>query len=276
MNGENRAIDSLLSMYKKILIVDFATGEYRGWKIPPDEIGRPTSTKIKDYWQWFIDSGLLCQNDIKAFTGFTEQPLELGHCCYKRLVNGQWRQCIMEIFANENGKMHTLYVRDITEIYAVEIDKAKSIDEMTGCLNQYALARDIARYKDGNVGVIFADINGLKYINDTTKSHTEGDKLILKFVQQLTDRFSDCKIYRRGGDEFIVIATAVKLRHFLARARAFHKELWRGHHNENEFPIASVGYSVDVEAISEVIDQAEEEMYYDKRMFKKFYPQYKR
>lgn len=274
MNEDNTFIN-LVAKYNKILIVDFASGEYRPWKLPQDEKGKPTSIKIADYWNWFINSGLLHPNDVDQFVAFTKEPLAGTHCCYKRKVNGVWREMLMEIVANDDAKTHVLYVRDINDIYFTEIDKAKSIDEMTGCYNQYALSRDIANYVDGNIGVIFADVNGLKVINDT-KGHDAGDSLILRFVQKLKDRFSDCKIYRRGGDEFIVIATNVKLRHFASRARAFHKELWRGHHDENEFPIASVGYSVDVECIKEVIDQAEEGMYYDKQMFKHFYPQYKR
>lgn len=267
------SIISLLDVYSKILIVDFKTGEYRPWKIPQNEKGRPASVKIDDYWGWFIQSGLLHPSDVEVFTEFTKRPLELKHCCYKRLVDGEWRHCLMEIVANEDHQTHALYVKDITDLYATESDRIKSFDDMTGCYNRYALERDIAKYANGNIGVIFADVNGLKFINDS-KGHGAGDKLILKFVQLVKDRFPDCKIYRRGGDEFIIIATNVKLRHFLQRARAFHKELWRN--DEEDFPIASIGYAVDVEAIGEVIDQAEEEMYYDKAMFRKFYPQYKR
>lgn len=265
---------NLLSIYSKILVIDFSIGEFRAWRIPAEEKDRPTSNKIIDYWIWFRDnSGLLHSTDKQAFTEFMKAPLEQKHCCYKRLINGEWKHAIMEIHANEDGKTHILTVKDITQIYEHEIDRIKSFDELTGCWNYYALARDISLYVQGSVGIIFADINGLKYINDN-KGHQVGDKLILKFVQKLKDRFSDCKIYRRGGDEFVVIATNVKLRHFISRARAFHKELWRV--DEGEFPIASIGFCVDIEAIDEVLDQAETEMYYDKRNFKKFYPQYAR
>lgn len=268
-----KEIINLLSVYSKILVIDFATGEYRAWRVPPEEKGRPDSLKIRDYWEWFADSGLLHPGDKGAFIDFTNRPLELEHCCYKRLTGGEWRQTIMEIHTNEDGKTHILTVKDIDKIYAAESDKVKSFDEMTGCYNNYALHRDVAKYGGGPIGVIFADLNGLKYVNDN-QGHQEGDKLILKFVQRLKDRFSDCRIYRRGGDEFIVIATNIKLRHFVSRARAFHKELWRN--DSDKFPLASIGFSVDVEAIDEVLDQAETEMYYDKINFRKFYPEYKR
>lgn len=271
MNGESK-LQNLLAIYNKVLIVDFSCGEYRSWKVPPDEVGRPITKKIDDYWNWFIGSGLLNPKDVAGFREFVKHPLLSRHYCYGRLVGGSWRQMLMEIFANDDGATHVLCVRDITDIYAVESDKIKSVDEMTGVLNRYALKRDIAAYRGGNICVMFLDVNGLKYINDS-QGHRAGDALILRLVEKLNDRFSDCKIYRRGGDEFMVLATDVKLRHFASRARAFHKELWR---SDGEFPLAAMGYSVDVECIGEVIQQAEDAMYYDKRMFQKFYPQYKR
>lgn len=271
---EQKDLNSLLAIYSKILIIDFNTGEYRACKVPANEQNRPTSLKIKDYWNWFInDSGLLHNDDVQAFTEFTERPLEIKYCCYKRLVGGEWRKCLMEIRACQEKQTYVLLVKDITSIYEQEADKVRSHDDTTDCFNHYALDRDIAKYKCGNIGIIFADINGLKFINDK-KEHHAGDEHILKFVQRIKDRFSDCKIYRRGGDEFVIIGYGVKLRHFVSRARAFHKEIWRA--ESDEFPIASIGYAVDIEAIDEVIDQAEEAMYYDKAMFKKFYPQYKR
>ena len=51
--------------------------------------------------------------------------------------------------------------------------------------------------------VIFIDIDGLKFTNDT-KGHYEGDKLILSVVDQLKKiRYTDY-IIRYGGDEFIL------------------------------------------------------------------------
>lgn len=273
MNENNSQIIDLLAIYNKILIVDFNTGEYRQWKLPPDEKGRPASKLIADYWNWFIESGLLNPNDIESFTEFTRKPLEIGHCCYKRLVRGEWRQMIMEIVANDDGQTHALYVRDITSIYARESDKLKSYDEMTGLLNNYAYERDIANYNGPSVGAIYVDLNGLKYFNDNF-SHEEGDKKIMALANLLKSMFPDYNIYRVHGDEFVIIAFNPNIMNFIQRCVCFNRWQW----NEPEIPLAAVGFSVDNTGvdISKVVKAAEAEMFKDKEEFHKKFPKYKR
>ena len=57
------------------------------------------------------------------------------------------------------------------------------------------------------LGIVFADLNGLKTINDSD-GHNAGDCCLLKeaaFI--LKSVFEGCEIYRAGGDEFVVVAT---------------------------------------------------------------------
>jgi diguanylate cyclase (GGDEF)-like protein len=56
--------------------------------------------------------------------------------------------------------------------------------------------------------VIFADLNGLKPINDN-EGHNAGDALLKSAAEILKQTFSDCEIYRAGGDEFVVVAIDV-------------------------------------------------------------------
>ncbi|MBR3636007.1 MAG: GGDEF domain-containing protein, partial [Lachnospiraceae bacterium] len=51
------------------------------------------------------------------------------------------------------------------------------------------------------------DINGLKEINDTL-GHDVGDKAISKIAEILKQTFENEKIFRIGGDEFVVIIKA--------------------------------------------------------------------
>ena len=48
------------------------------------------------------------------------------------------------------------------------------------------------------------DINGLKEVNDT-KGHESGDVLIRSAADILAKSFEDARIFRIGGDEFVVI-----------------------------------------------------------------------
>ena len=57
-------------------------------------------------------------------------------------------------------------------------------------------------------GVIFADLNGLKTINDG-KGHNAGDSLLKNAAAALTTTFKDSDIYRAGGDEFVIISMGI-------------------------------------------------------------------
>ena len=55
-------------------------------------------------------------------------------------------------------------------------------------------------------GVVFADLNGLKLLNDT-QGHSAGDILLKKAGILLQEIFVKDEIYRAGGDEYVVIVT---------------------------------------------------------------------
>lgn len=95
-----------------------------------------------------------------------------------------------------------------------ELDKAYKdllIDPLTKAYNRKALNKDFLQIlpkkqnKDLDLALAIIDLDNFKYINDTY-GHLVGDFVLIKFVQimkKLT-RTSD-KIYRYGGDEFIIV-----------------------------------------------------------------------
>jgi diguanylate cyclase (GGDEF)-like protein len=55
-----------------------------------------------------------------------------------------------------------------------------------------------------SIGIIYADLNGLKTVNDM-KGHDTGDKLLFRAAALLKITFEDYEIYRAGGDEFVIV-----------------------------------------------------------------------
>lgn len=78
-------------------------------------------------------------------------------------------------------------------------------DQLSGCDNRNAYEEDMMRLerKRTPIGIIFADLNGLKSMNDSF-GHAKGDKLIIRTAQLLSEVFEGGHIYRIGGDEFIL------------------------------------------------------------------------
>jgi diguanylate cyclase len=86
-----------------------------------------------------------------------------------------------------------------------------STDELTGVGNRRALlARlDQAQATGEQVGLLLADLDGFKAINDTY-GHGAGDHVLQVVAQRLTTAAGPrCLVARLGGDEFaIAVATA--------------------------------------------------------------------
>ena len=81
-------------------------------------------------------------------------------------------------------------------------------DELTRCYNRRAYEEDINKLDLSKEWVyISMDINGLKRANDSF-GHVAGDELIRAAADCMKNSFSEHgKVYRVGGDEFVVIIT---------------------------------------------------------------------
>ena len=56
----------------------------------------------------------------------------------------------------------------------------------------------------GQIGIVFTDLNGLKYVNDHL-GHQQGDAMLKNAAMILKSTFSEDEIYRAGGDEFLIL-----------------------------------------------------------------------
>ena len=84
-----------------------------------------------------------------------------------------------------------------------------TIDGLTQVGNRNAMNDRVDAFLSGadplpeKMGIVFADINGLKVVNDQ-EGHEAGDKLLIRAAALLKIAFGDYEIYRAGGDEFVV------------------------------------------------------------------------
>lgn len=139
-------------------------------------------------------------------------------------------------------------------------------DELTGLPNRYCydqLLEKLQGETTKNIGVVFADLNGLKYINDHF-GHHYGDQYLQNFAKSPTDVFGKPNVFRISGDEFVVILVGIAKEDFDERIKALEDDfLIKG------FEIASYG-SVYHQRSSDVlgmIREAEAIMYAKKKVF---------
>jgi diguanylate cyclase (GGDEF)-like protein/PAS domain S-box-containing protein len=114
-----------------------------------------------------------------------------------------------------NRPLHFIFqIQDITERKRAEaaIQTLSLGDELTGLYNRRGFMtfckqhlNSIRRTNKGSV-IIYADLDGLKGINDSF-GHTEGDRALVKTAELLKETFRSSDVLGRlGGDEFTILA----------------------------------------------------------------------
>ena len=95
------------------------------------------------------------------------------------------------------------------------LDKLKvlsTIDTLTSVRNRNEMNNRVDRIVAGNEpvpqGVLFADLNGLKRVNDE-QGHAAGDKMLCAAASILQSLFQDGVVYRAGGDEFMILVNEI-------------------------------------------------------------------
>lgn len=157
------------------------------------------------------------------------------------------------------------------------VDKLKmlsSIDLLTGIKNRNAMNIRIDEIVSRNEhkrpkGVIFADINGLKYTNDH-EGHTAGDSLIMNAANLLRRICPDMELYRAGGDEFMVIVEDMDEEGF--------NDVVDKLKNQTDKVYLAVGgcYEPEDMDIRRAMHIADEQMYKDKERYYKRFPERRR
>lgn len=124
--------------------------------------------------------------------------------------------------------LNSFVIADIKEEYKValeetriEVDQKKAeltetlviayTDPLTGVKNKHAYVEEedridklISKGEMNDFAVVVFDLNGLKQINDT-KGHDAGDIYIIDACKTIIEYFGKDRLYRFGGDEFVVI-----------------------------------------------------------------------
>ncbi|HEX2211310.1 MAG TPA: two-component regulator propeller domain-containing protein [Longimicrobium sp.] len=110
---------------------------------------------------------------------------------------------------------HRMRVRMVQRALREEMLRDLSLhDDLTGLYNRRGLlalaeqqVREAERHGRG-FGVVFADLDGLKWINDTL-GHPEGDRAIRDAARLIRASFRDADVVARlGGDEFAVLVAS--------------------------------------------------------------------
>ena len=205
----------------------------------------------------------------------TKSIIKLTHCA-KEISNGNYD---VSVSFDEKDEMNIL-AKTFTEAAqkigknARKINELAFSDSLTGVRNRHYLNQMLDNWPESvaYTGVIFCDLNKLKFTNDNY-GHDAGDKLLCNFANILRSLFHTEDIIRYGGDEFVIIIKGIAQDKFNLLLRDFDKV-----NKQDEVPYASIGYLWDKNCtdLQNLINQAENKMYLDKNEFYKKYPEFHR
>ncbi len=299
MNGKFTLEDSLQLLannYHKILRINLTEDSHTELKMYSTEkdVHKGYSEKISVWLKQFALTGQVDPKDRDTYLKFTdienikahfEKSDERMRFRYRRKTNDEFRWVVMEIMKSseysKDNQIVILYIQDVHDSYVKELEHNKELefycnyDTMTGLANFYSYRSFCNSFSSSlcekPVGVMFGDLNRLKYVNDT-EGHEAGNVYIRTFAEKMKKAFIDWNCYRVSGDEFIVVYSGEDEEGFYSRVKDFDKLI-----KSENIPTASIGYSFGiVEGIETVTTVAEQMMYDDKQEFYKKFPQFKR
>ena len=205
----------------------------------------------------------------------TKSIIKLTHCA-KEISNGNYD---VSVSFDEKDEMNIL-AKTFTEAAqkigknARKINELAFSDSLTGVRNRHYLNQMLDNWPESvaYTGVIFCDLNKLKFTNDNY-GHDAGDKLLCNFANILRTLFHTEDIIRYGGDEFVIIIKGIAQDKFNLLLRDFEKV-----NKEDDVPYASIGclWNKNCTDLQDLINQAENKMYLDKNEFYKKYPEFHR
>lgn len=138
-------------------------------------------------------------------------------------------------------------------------------DSLTGLLNRNAYDDDLEYIQathDQPLTVVYVDMIGLHEINNHL-GHAKGDSALCGLANAMRACFGDDRIYRVGGDEFVIISCNHTVSQSMRRMERMRRDFLEG-----DWDI-SVGMaeSDDGEDLSDLINQAEIRMRQDKKQY---------
>ena len=128
----------------------------------------------------------------------------------------------------------------------------------------------LIRRKGEGLLLFFADVDGLKHINDSF-GHREGDFALVRAADALEQTFRDSDIIARmGGDELAVLALEASYQDQQAILDRLEKNLQKACADESRYELSfSVGVArldpKQIVSIAELMEQADQAMYQEKR-----------
>ena len=286
MNEKMGILDSMAEIYDYVNLIDFLNNTEMSLRDPSQVKHRiDLENQTQTLMNQTIDDKILPEQ-LEAFMEFTNIKTVRSRLANKKVISeefinvesGWFRAQYITVDSGVDGIPNLVIytIRNVDEDKRREenLIKISITDELTRLFNRRSYDEDLQNLRnnelDPNFVLFSIDINGLKKANDTN-GHIAGDELIKAAATCLSSTVgSNGKVYRTGGDEFMIITTLEDPESLKITIKEKAKK-WKGIYSQNL--ALSIGYASFKENTSSTIDHlehiADSEMYKDKELFYK-------
>ncbi len=239
------ALSTLTVIYYKILKINLTRDSFETVKVDKKEREQFVSrlSRISDWWRSFEERGNVYEEDEEVYRQFTDMEALREHfredpsrisCRYRRRIGEDYRWVQMDLVPSaeytDTNQTLILYVKDVHEEYLMEQRARQELvdsynrDALTLLYNRHKYNEDLEELHKGEsarLTCLYVDVNGLHELNNLL-GHEKGDNMLCSVADALRKYFPEERIYRIGGDEFVMLSTRLSKRsveHILSEVR---------------------------------------------------------
>ena len=183
-----------------------------------------------------------------GFYGIDNPPLELmSHISFTLQLFGHFISSILKR-------------RDLVE----RLENLSFYDQLTGAKNRHAMNEFLSVLPiKTSLGILYADVMGLKQINDT-QGHQAGDQTLIRCCRCLMEHFPKNTVFRVGGDEFLILCENWSQMEFEHAVNCLKNDMIEG---VSFMAVGSVWLPCCDENVEKYISDADSRMYENKRAY---------
>lgn len=161
----------------------------------------------------------LVKTNIKLYDFLTSHKIK--EVSFAIIVNENNHISILGVVNPARSSVSRQLLEDIAVCFSIAIYNkrhlnktvlAATTDSLTGALNRVSYKKDILDIdteRPEEFSCIYIDVNEL-HIRNNKYGHAAGDEMLVYIANTLKDVFYGHRIYRMGGDEFLVFASNIK------------------------------------------------------------------
>ena len=177
----------------------------------------------------------------------------------------------------ETLELTTFFIASEVSNYQLlqKLEELSAVDMLTGVKNRNSMntrSSDIAAGRvpvESPCQVIFADLNGLKRVNDE-QGHDAGDQLLKTAAAVLRAVFPETDVFRAGGDEFMLLAPGMTREELDSRVKRLYAMAEKAEDLHFAVGTAPVREAGDIRMALHAADQM---MYIDKNEYYERHPE---